>query len=550
MSIPIDNIANLKTQLRPLLSQDDLLKHTKKRANRSLSQEREDFERRILQNITSELQKWFELILKENPINSSESTAETSTETPNESSPQTTDNNQTPTTENNTKTEDFFPSLKDGVILCKVLQIVDKKFAQQKFNQSPKTPGNMLDNIALFINGCEEFGVKISFNSVDIIDSKNIKNVVASLHAFGLHANRLNFSPLFQTNFSDIPSKLSDLFQSLENNNNENNDNNNNDEDNNNGEEKRRDLTASDALLVDTLVDLLQSSETTTDQSENTNENDEESNDDSNDENDDENNDKDIENDNDNENEEDGTTNNDRDDDEGKFKMKGFKKNTDLGMVQTIDELLNEINRLKAELKKEKKLRVTAETKLKKYKEKRKTRSISALNNSSNSNNNSANTKEVSTTIPNTPLSPTPTKKSSAIKLKAASKLKRISTYHISPMNSVNNNSSNNEAFSSFETLDEIKELKEKREMIRKQKEDQLKMKLSSKEQRLRLNVLLEISNTEKDYVEDLKIIIRAQNGLLNDKIITITDVQTIFSNIQQILGFFFFSFFFIFLLI
>src|SRR5690349_8241110 len=118
-----DNIANLKTQLRPLLSQEDIQKHAKKRTNRSLSQEREDFEKRILQNITSELQRWFDLILKEDPSNLAENTDDSNSIDNKQSKSNEEENNE----ENAIKSSDFFTKIKDGVILCKVLQIVDKK---------------------------------------------------------------------------------------------------------------------------------------------------------------------------------------------------------------------------------------------------------------------------------------------------------------------------------------------------------------------------------------------------------------------------------------
>ncbi|XP_065648452.1 myophilin [Hydra vulgaris] len=78
--------------------------------------------------------------------------------------------------------------LKDGVYLCKVMQALSPEL-MKKIN-SPNTPFKCMENIQLFLNACREYGLKNEdlFQTSDLYDSVNIKNVIDTIHALGRKA--------------------------------------------------------------------------------------------------------------------------------------------------------------------------------------------------------------------------------------------------------------------------------------------------------------------------------------------------------------------------
>ncbi|RCI06740.1 hypothetical protein CU098_012568 [Rhizopus stolonifer] len=78
--------------------------------------------------------------------------------------------------------DDFAESLKDGVILCKVIgKLVP---GQGKFKQS-KMPFIQMENISIFLKGAEALGVPKHdlFQTIDLFEKKNMTQVIDSLFA-------------------------------------------------------------------------------------------------------------------------------------------------------------------------------------------------------------------------------------------------------------------------------------------------------------------------------------------------------------------------------
>ncbi|CAO3698149.1 unnamed protein product [Rhizopus microsporus] len=78
--------------------------------------------------------------------------------------------------------DDFAESLKDGVILCKVIGKLMP--GQGKFKQS-KMPFVQMENISIFLKGAEALGVPKHdlFQTIDLYEKKNMTQVVDSIYA-------------------------------------------------------------------------------------------------------------------------------------------------------------------------------------------------------------------------------------------------------------------------------------------------------------------------------------------------------------------------------
>ncbi|KAF9929031.1 Calponin-3 [Modicella reniformis] len=82
---------------------------------------------------------------------------------------------------------DFQTSLKDGVILCKLMNVLIPGFVKVK---TSKMPFVQMENIAKFLEGCEKMGCPKHdlFQTIDLYENKNLGQVVAAIHSLSRHA--------------------------------------------------------------------------------------------------------------------------------------------------------------------------------------------------------------------------------------------------------------------------------------------------------------------------------------------------------------------------
>ena len=501
---------------------------------------REDFERVFYDSQEKEAKVWIEEVFKD---------------TPNE-------------TQLGTTSDDFKEILKDGVLICKLLQLIDEN-VMQKYNQSPKTPANCMDNIELFIKGVKQLGIKVSFTSVDLYEKKSMKKVIGCIHELAFLSNKRGKLPEFKTQTATFRNlmaasddkKAKDDNEEDEINKEENNsieevnqqnkeelkieEKENKEENIENKEENKEEIpkekeettiedkkpigqrgsswgdltlrsssnprrTFSTATHRNSRVNLSSTPNTSnpSNSSDINNNNSSNSNDDNNNNN----------------------TVNPSLSSETKVEI------SQMPSIDPLDSLIsprvssgNELEELKNQLLREREARETLEKQLQqtivekekleqsmsqpKQRRKRKERKV---DNKTMSSSDFRNSKLSSST----------------------SSLMRYSP------KSIDHSSSSNFSFLTVSSsaipnlaLEEQKQEKEKRREERKAKEEARRAKLENKNQRQRLCILEEILNTEQDYVEDLRIIVKAQNGLTQDKAIPLQDINTLFSNIQQILS-------------
>eukprot|EP00052_Salpingoeca_macrocollata_P000714 m.21922 g.21922 ORF g.21922 m.21922 type:complete len:186 (+) comp10802_c0_seq1:1382-1939(+) len=90
--------------------------------------------------------------------------------------------------------EDFHEGLKDGVILCKALNVLAPG-AIKKINES-KMPFKMMENIGKYLEAAEAYGVQRldNFQTVDLYEAKNMTQVVDGIHALGRAAQAHGFN--------------------------------------------------------------------------------------------------------------------------------------------------------------------------------------------------------------------------------------------------------------------------------------------------------------------------------------------------------------------
>lgn len=87
-----------------------------------------------------------------------------------------------------TKQEDISDLLKDGVLLCKLVNVI-KQDSVKKINNS-NLAFKKMENINHFIAACESLGCKKQdlFQSVDLYESQNIPQVINGIMALGRKA--------------------------------------------------------------------------------------------------------------------------------------------------------------------------------------------------------------------------------------------------------------------------------------------------------------------------------------------------------------------------
>lgn len=83
------------------------------------------------------------------------------------------------------ESDEVHEKLKDGVILCKLINAIEPG-SVKKFNES-KMAFKQMENISLFLSGCEAFGCnKVDlFQTVDLYEGVDMSVVINGLHALG-----------------------------------------------------------------------------------------------------------------------------------------------------------------------------------------------------------------------------------------------------------------------------------------------------------------------------------------------------------------------------
>jgi len=101
--------------------------------------------------------------------------------------------------------DDFHPSLKSGVLLCKALNKIKPK-SVRKINKG-KAPFVQRENIVNYLNGCKALGMKDTdcFVTQDLYEGDNMVAVIDQIYALGALSRKVeNFDgPYFGVKFAD-----------------------------------------------------------------------------------------------------------------------------------------------------------------------------------------------------------------------------------------------------------------------------------------------------------------------------------------------------------
>jgi len=92
--------------------------------------------------------------------------------------------------------EDFQLALRDGVILCKILERIG---SQIKFNPAPRAAASSIENIQSFLNECQKLKIQTTFSSLDLHEQRNFKRVVSCIHEVGAYFTKLGHQPAFHS---------------------------------------------------------------------------------------------------------------------------------------------------------------------------------------------------------------------------------------------------------------------------------------------------------------------------------------------------------------
>ena len=82
-------------------------------------------------------------------------------------------------------------ALRDGRILCRLINALNPDSKQIKFNNKEKLmPFKMMENIGLFLDACDQFGCSRTdlFQTADLYDNQNMHQVICTIHALGRKA--------------------------------------------------------------------------------------------------------------------------------------------------------------------------------------------------------------------------------------------------------------------------------------------------------------------------------------------------------------------------
>ncbi|KAJ3339506.1 Transgelin [Entophlyctis luteolus] len=91
--------------------------------------------------------------------------------------------------------ENFHESLKDGVLLCSLINRINGQHDQIKI-QTSKMPFKQMENIGAFLNRIEKLGVPAHerFMTVDLFEGKNMNQVINCIFSISRHAATKGFS--------------------------------------------------------------------------------------------------------------------------------------------------------------------------------------------------------------------------------------------------------------------------------------------------------------------------------------------------------------------
>ncbi|XP_055894988.1 myophilin-like [Biomphalaria glabrata] len=89
----------------------------------------------------------------------------------------------------------FQAALKDGTILCKLINKIKPGVMTKKMNTS-KMPFLQMENISNFLEACEKLGVSKTdlFQTVDLYDKINMVQVVNCIYALGRKAPKVGYN--------------------------------------------------------------------------------------------------------------------------------------------------------------------------------------------------------------------------------------------------------------------------------------------------------------------------------------------------------------------
>jgi hypothetical protein len=90
--------------------------------------------------------------------------------------------------------EDFMPSLKNGVLLCKAINVIQPKSVKKIYTGSMKF--KQMENVTAFIKSARKYGVPEYqlFNTVDLYEGKDRNAVISSIIALGGFAQSKGFA--------------------------------------------------------------------------------------------------------------------------------------------------------------------------------------------------------------------------------------------------------------------------------------------------------------------------------------------------------------------
>ena len=92
--------------------------------------------------------------------------------------------------------DSLFNAIKNGVLLCKLVSILDPSISF-RFNKSPKISVACHENIQLFLSYCKNWHINAIFTSIDLYDRRNFSQVVSCIAEVGVLFSNKGFEPAF-----------------------------------------------------------------------------------------------------------------------------------------------------------------------------------------------------------------------------------------------------------------------------------------------------------------------------------------------------------------
>ena len=95
----------------------------------------------------------------------------------------------------------FYEFLRDGTIVCRLVNQLDPSMAPLKYNKKPKIAAACLENIQLFCRTCsQQWKLQTAFTSIDLHDRANIPLVVLCLCELAETFTKKGFRPPIEMN--------------------------------------------------------------------------------------------------------------------------------------------------------------------------------------------------------------------------------------------------------------------------------------------------------------------------------------------------------------